>query len=441
MQTVNLAPNESRTIRLNPELLPQAFLNGEIRPATLEVRANILGTTLGYNETRPVYLHSVSDFFWGDKLANAQFIARWVTPHDPAVMKLVSSARNYVRRGRLAGYELPGSSAPAVAVQVEDEARGVFAAMEHLGLSYVDSVSTYGNFASKTERVRLPSETLSMDGANCIDMSVAFASAMENLGMEPVIVLVPGHAFTGVRLGHGSSQILYLDLTVAPDGTFEAAVQRAQGWLQKTPKAQVNLIDISTARSHQIYPMAENLPQIVASKSVVVDRPTGSMGRAYAQFSYGETTPTSGPNSRSSLTRILIAMACCASAQGVPGRGVGLGIPGVGDKCRAVIPCHRSEGKCFAASIEGRYKSVKEGVTGAGPYPCIWAKEYRGSSWSRRQTPPSGCGQWISPANPEASLRPIPGALSPFGRIVAPLIECGAHRGRQVEDRFRIAFK
>ena len=275
VQTVNLAPNETRTLRLNPELLPQAFLNGEIRPATLEVRASILGTALGYDETRPVYLHSASDFFWGDKFANAQFIARWVTPHDPAVLQLVSSARNYVRRGRLAGYELPGNSTPAVAAQVEDEARGVFAAMEHLGISYVDSISTYGNFTSKAERVRLPSETLSADGANCIDMSVAFASAMENLGMEPVIVLVPGHAFTGVRLAPGSSQILYLDLTVTPDGTFDAAVRRAQSWLQKTPKGSESTSLISRrARAHQIYPMAPIVPPDHRSErcSRIIDR-------------------------------------------------------------------------------------------------------------------------------------------------------------------------
>jgi hypothetical protein len=265
-QTVNLAPHETRTLQLNPELLPQAFENGEIRPATLEVRASILGTALAYDETRPVYLHSASDFFWGDKLANAQFIARWVTPHDPAVLQLVSSARNYMPRGRLAGYKLPDKSTPAVAAQVGDEARAVFEAMKHLGVSYVDSIATFGNFASKTERVRLPRETLAMNGANCIDMSVAFASAMENLGMEPVIVLVPGHAFTGVRLAHGSSQILYLDLTVMPDGTFDAAVQRAQNWLQKTPKAQVNLIDIATARSRQIYPMPQNIAPTGAQK-------------------------------------------------------------------------------------------------------------------------------------------------------------------------------
>jgi hypothetical protein len=268
IQNVHLAPFETQSIRLNPELLPQAFLNGEIRPVTLEVRASVLGANLNYDETRPVLLHSASDFYWGDKLVNAQFIARWVTPHDPAVMQLVSSARKYVRRGRLAGYELPnGGPATAVAAQVQDEARGVFMAMEHLGLSYVDSIYTYGNFASKAERVRLPSETLSLDGANCIDISVAFASAMENLGMEPVIVLVPGHAFAGVRLGHGSSQILYLDLTVAPDGTFEAAVQRAQGWLQKIPKAKINVIDISSARLHQIYPMPQSLPPAVPQKA------------------------------------------------------------------------------------------------------------------------------------------------------------------------------
>ena len=257
-ETVCLAPNETRTIQLNPELLLPAYQNSEIRLATLEVRAGIVGSAFGYKETRPVYLHSASDLFWGNRFANAQFIARWVTPHDPTVLQLVSSARNYVRRGRLAGYQLPGSSASAVAAQVGDEARGVFEAMKHLGISYVASISTYGRFTSHAERVRLPRETLSLSSADCLDLSVAFASAMENLGLEPVIVLVPGHAFAGVRLAPGSSEILYLDLTVMPDGTFEAAEQRAHTWLQRTPKAQVNLIDIAAARSRQIYPMAEN---------------------------------------------------------------------------------------------------------------------------------------------------------------------------------------
>jgi len=265
-QTVIVGANETRTVRLDPELLSQAYENTEIRRTSLQVRAGVRGSAgydEGYNETRPVYLHSVSDFYWGEKFVNAPFIARWVTPHDPAVMQLISTARNYVRRGRLAGYELPGNSAPAVDAQVQDESRAIFAAMKHLGISYVDSISTFGHFSSSAERVRLPRETLAMNSANCIDMSVAFASALENLGMEPVIVLVPGHAFTGVRLGRGSPRILYLDLTVLPDGTYERAVARAQYWLDKTPKAQVTVIDIATARSRQIYP----IPSIPNQKS------------------------------------------------------------------------------------------------------------------------------------------------------------------------------
>jgi hypothetical protein len=257
-QTVTVGPNETRSLRLDPELLSQAYENAEIRRASLQVRAGARGSAgydEGYNETRPVYLHSVSDFYWGEKFVNAPFIARWVTPHDPAIIQLVSVARNFVRRGRLAGYGLPGHSAPAVAGQVQDESRAIFAAMKQLGISYVDSVSTFGNFVSKAERVRLPRETLAMSGANCIDMSVAFASAMENLGIDPVIVLVPGHAFTGVRFAHGSPQILYLDLTVLPDGSFDHAVSRAQHWLDTTPKSRVTVIDIAAARSMQIYPM------------------------------------------------------------------------------------------------------------------------------------------------------------------------------------------
>jgi hypothetical protein len=263
VETFSLEPNEKRSLSINPELLPQAFTNTEIRPATLAVRATILGSSADYDETRPVYLHSASDIFWGPNFVNAQSIARWVTPHDPAVLQLVSSARKYVTRGRLAGYKLASAGpATAIAAQVEDEARAVFSAMQQLGLSYVDSISTYGKFAARSERVRLPSETLSMSTANCIDMSVAFASAMENLGLDPVIVLVPGHAFTGVRLGPNSSDVLYLDLTVMPDGSFDSAYKRALGWLQKTPKNSINIIDIATARSHQIYPMPEPLAPV-----------------------------------------------------------------------------------------------------------------------------------------------------------------------------------
>src|SRR6516225_1719407 len=260
--TLVVGPRETRAVRINPELLPQAFLNTEIRRAILEVSASSSGDSSGYNQICPVYLHSVSDLYWGAKFANAQFIARWVTPHDPAVIQLVASARKYVWRGRLAGYDLPqGNSPTGVAAQVRSEAQAVFQAMRHLSISYVDSMYTFGSFTSEAERVRLPRETLLLSSANCIDVSVAFASAMENLGIDPVIVIVPGHAFAGVRLVPESRQILYLDLTVLPDGTFEQAISRADSWLKKTTPAHVVAIDVAAARALGIYPIPEPIAQ------------------------------------------------------------------------------------------------------------------------------------------------------------------------------------
>jgi hypothetical protein len=257
-ETVVLGPRETRTVRIDVVLTPLAFANIEMRQVILEVHAGSPGNQAEFAETHPVFLHAVSDIYWGRKFANAQFIARWVTPHNPAVIQLVSAARKYVPRGRLAGYRLPsGNSGPLVAAQVRGEARAVYQAMSKMGISYVDSLYTFGNFTSVSERVRLPRETLLLESANCIDVSVAYASAMENLGMHPVIVIVPGHAFTGVRLGPGSGDTLYVDLTVLPNGTFQQAVDRAGRWLKKTPPNKLLMIDIPAARSFGIYPMPE----------------------------------------------------------------------------------------------------------------------------------------------------------------------------------------
>ena len=261
--TVVVGPHETHAVRINPQLLARAYENTEVRQAVLDVLAHGPADTPGYSRTCSVYLHPASDLYWGRKFSNAQFIARWVTPHEPAVIQLVASARRYVARGRLAGYDLPGGdgSGSLVAAQVRNEARAVYQAMQRLGISYVDSMYTFGSFTGSAERVRLPRETLLLSSANCIDVSVAFASAMENLGIDPVIVIVPGHAFTGVRLGPDSRQVLYLDLTVLPDGTFEQAVARADRWLKKTPPARILTVDVAAARALGIYPIPEPASQ------------------------------------------------------------------------------------------------------------------------------------------------------------------------------------
>ncbi|HZR33088.1 MAG TPA: hypothetical protein VFA76_14680 [Terriglobales bacterium] len=256
-QTLVVAARTTERLTISPELLPRAYDNQEIRRANLEVGVRDPAGGSGYSQRRPVYLHSASDLFWGKRFSNAQFIARWVTPHDAAVLRLVSEARRYALNGRLPGYNQPQGRGNGLSRQVRRQTRDVFEALKHTGISYVSSIFAFGSFTGEAQRIRLPEETLTLSTANCIDVSVAFASAIENLGMNPVIVIVPGHAFAGVRLGPDSQDKLYLDLTVLPRGTFEQAVARADAWLKKTPTDQVLMIDIAAARALRIYPIPQ----------------------------------------------------------------------------------------------------------------------------------------------------------------------------------------
>jgi hypothetical protein len=255
---VIVPPRQSRRLELSPPLLPRTLDINEIRHAELRVTATGPEGASSYSQSRSVLIHSASDLYWGQRFANAQFIARWVTPHDPAVLKLVAAARRYAPREHLAGYNPPAGVRP--------QAKAVFAALRASGISYVSSIFTFGGFTGEAQRIRMPRETLALDNANCIDVSVAFASAMENIGLDPVIVILPGHAFTGVRQAPNSREILYLDLTVLPTGSFERAEQRAQYWLKKSKPEELLMVDVSAARALGIYPLPSAPAPVLAAQ-------------------------------------------------------------------------------------------------------------------------------------------------------------------------------
>ncbi|HEU5401151.1 MAG TPA: hypothetical protein VFU86_07335 [Terriglobales bacterium] len=254
-QTVVVAAKATATVRITPELLPAAFQLGEIAHSRLHVQVLDDSGTIMFAQSRPILIHSGNDLYWGKQFGNAQLVARWVTPHDPAVLKLVSDAHQFIRNGRMPGYNINERQERLLPAQVKRQAEAVFEALKRSGFSYVSSIYTFGGFAGEAQRIRLPRETLQLDSANCMDISVAFASAIENLDMDPVLVIIPGHAFTGVRLGPQSTDILYLDLTVLPKGTFAQAAARARHWLKKTNPNEVLTIDVAAARKMGIYPL------------------------------------------------------------------------------------------------------------------------------------------------------------------------------------------
>lgn len=253
IQVAELGAGESKTFLFAPTFLPRTYQNREIAGATASVNVTDASGNVVYVETVPVRLRSADDLYWGRNFEYAPFIASWVTPHDAAVERLLGRAKEFMPGRRLPGYESAN-----IAVQERStyiQARAIYRALQEKGISYVKSSMTLGSHEDISERVRMPAESLDHTGANCIDGAVMYAAMFENLGMQPSIVLVPGHAYVGVRVAQGASRYLYIETSLTGRTSFEGAVQAATRSLAKFPAAQRITVDIRQARLDGIFPM------------------------------------------------------------------------------------------------------------------------------------------------------------------------------------------
>jgi len=256
IQVIEIGAGQVRTVQFAPTFLPRFYRNREITAATAKVDVSDLGGHPVFSTTIPVRLRSADDIYWGSKFEYAPFIASWVTPHDPRVEGVLSLAKEFMPGRRLPGYETwraPGAEEKTTF----EEVRAIYNALKRKGVSYVKSSGTLGARANAdlTERVRMPFESVGQVSANCIDGAVLYAALFENLGMDPVIVLVPGHAYVGVRLAPDSKQFLYIETALTGRAPFETAVRSANAGLARYTESQVIRIPIEDARDQGIYPM------------------------------------------------------------------------------------------------------------------------------------------------------------------------------------------
>ncbi|MDT8069803.1 MAG: hypothetical protein ROO76_16700 [Terriglobia bacterium] len=253
IQAIQLGAGESQTYMFAPTLLRRAFRNHEIAAATATMTATGSNGQVVDQETLPVRLRSVDDLYWGRDFEYASFIASWVTPHDPIVEQLLARAKEYMPGRRLPGYE---SSNPAVQDRLTvQQASAIYRAMQEQGVSYVKSSMTLGGHEEFSERIRMPAESIDRSSANCIDGVVTYAAMFENLGMEPVIVLVPGHAYVGIRLAPGKDRYLYIETSLTGRVSFALSVKSARQSMAKFQPSDFFRIDIRQARVDGIYPM------------------------------------------------------------------------------------------------------------------------------------------------------------------------------------------
>ncbi len=189
----------------------------------------------------------------GDLVADfREYVVAWVTPASPSVEALLRQAAEFVPGEAIFGYQGDEQGVLAQLAAVYKVINDVYQ------VRYVNTpVSLARTDRTFVQRIRLPAETIAQKAGNCIETTALYASAIEAMDMNPLIILVPGHAFVACETSEGSHQYIFIETTVLGSGrTFDDALAMGQqNWVKYQGKTM--LIDVRHWRSKGIKPMPE----------------------------------------------------------------------------------------------------------------------------------------------------------------------------------------
>jgi DNA-binding NarL/FixJ family response regulator len=236
---IALQRDEAKSFDYQPQFSPTAIRRiHERRLAKLRVKiARLTGNAkqpildLPYD----VYLLPRNVIAWtmkdpeGHEYDSSHYIGAWVTPEAKAVAQLQRGILDKHPLHVMVGYQAPDGSTMAERERiVREQIRAIYNYLKHdLKMAYADTSISFGSPAESQQIVRLPHETLKLNRstANCIDATVLFASIIERFGMNPIIVLLPGHALLGWQTWSNSAKREYLETTVIDQMDFDDAMK------------------------------------------------------------------------------------------------------------------------------------------------------------------------------------------------------------------------
>jgi hypothetical protein len=257
-------------------------LRRERSRALNEIRRAVLSTQVTYqrDEIEHPLLRQAFDLFlmarnvirWavpdaehpGNWIPLLEHVAAWVTPRDETVKLVLREAAALHPDGVLVGYQGLHKLETA-----RRQVQAIYEALKYKSkLTYISTTFAIGcGTADVIQAIRLPPESLHQRSANCIDGAVLYASLMEAVDLEPVLVLLSGHAFVGWKTWAGSQDYEFLETTVTLQAPFEEALDRGtvqyrqlltDGWFDRPvfdPCGFARLLDIKALHDGIIHPM------------------------------------------------------------------------------------------------------------------------------------------------------------------------------------------
>jgi hypothetical protein len=261
VHTVTLAKGKSSAIELSPPLAI-GFDASKVRAAQaaqimLKVTASTKdGDKVVFEQGLPVTLQP-RDFLptsqrYGNDAAQSTLwtTVAWITPNSKPIDQFLQKAKARAPRATFSGEQSA----------TFEQVKAIYEELQAEGMSYVMDPYLFENGALHGQRTRLPSEVLASTNAQCLEGTLLYATLLEAIGIKPVVVTVPGHAFVGwfpsaKDTVKSKAKLFFLETTATHDAKFERAVDFAVGeFLEHAKEKKANVIEVAKLRQLGVSP-------------------------------------------------------------------------------------------------------------------------------------------------------------------------------------------
>ena len=253
IETVDVPAGQSVTVKLNPTFKDALLDLIEQRPGSIYLGISSADDKPLYKKTKRIMLLSRNDTI----LQFPPLLGVFVTPNDKRINELISYAAEKMPDRTMAGYQRDSAG-------VQGEVRAIYDTISEMGIHYRSATLSFLDATNiNAQRTYYPAESLEFTGANCLDGSLLFVSALENIGLETELVFPPGHVFVGVKPQKDKNEWLFIETTMVGNATFDQSVQTANEEVTKNIKAgTLFVLDFSQVRKLGVKPF----PSAVGSK-------------------------------------------------------------------------------------------------------------------------------------------------------------------------------
>jgi hypothetical protein len=198
---------------------------------------------------------------WADVYNNDELLACFVTPNDPIVQYYTQNIQEKILKGESASVSKDPKEAVRFLIGIYNAT--LLSHMVYSGTKMIpESIQDVSKFSQEN---RLPREVITGNTGLCLELSLLYASILSNAGIDPIIFLVPGHAYPGFKMG---GQFFAIEATgiggeglgsiTSAEDAFAAGQKQLEEFMQRAQQGdpRYTLVDIHEVNQRGGVPMA-----------------------------------------------------------------------------------------------------------------------------------------------------------------------------------------